>query len=783
MQMGQMSGQNMAQAQQALMQAQAQGPPQAQARNMMARQTMPNGHMPPSGMRPQQGMPQPQGVGRPEHFMKQLAAFMNTKRLPLETNPTIEGRPVSLMTLFQTVSKFHGYQNVTLRDMWPQVSQAVGFPPSHVPSGPQHIQAIYERNLLKFEEAWMAQNKSKMMQQQTGMPSAGNMQPGTPMKSLAQGQMQSGQMMQPEQQSHMQPGQLQTPMKQQGPQQPNMNGFSTPQPLQQQANAVQGHSRNSLSRSVRATPTNEDFPMASPVQSKAGSVSLPGSAHPDGQGVASEGASLRFPAPFSTDPEEYFPCSRELITHGGVDIPAASKNAADLEKWKPDVPTTNELGSIDIHALTKSIQSGIHGEVRLALDTLATVTASMEPHLQLDLRFCDDLVETLVGCAEEQVDRLANDTVEVSDEVLIGSYEDVVRACRVEKSAIRDVPIFGSPRYDLDRCVDRLICITTILRNLSFSPENHKPLAEDTVIKFLCDVIRYLGTRNTLLRTQANTLDFMKDAIIFLSNVASMVEIPGREQALCLLSFILAFAPSPAPSLSNDRLFFSSYDPALHPYLAPAVDSLAKLLARDEPNRTHYKSIFAADAAVSPSGQQPSCELLTRAFALAVAPIPDQNRDSRPANLPSFVESRKPFLMQGLLAACILASLAPGHETGVTRAWLSCGNGFAQNLFRLVRYLSGVFEGLPNSRGGGPQQRPQNKKDAELVYIVGLGVSMLKKLCEKARDPTNPTGEGSIPPNVLPSRDSVLGALQMGSAEWTKEGMLADLVAYAGLED
>jgi SWI/SNF chromatin-remodeling complex subunit SWI1 len=683
------------------------------------------------------------------------------------------------MVLFQAVSKFHGYRNVTQANGWGQVSQALQFVPQHAPNAPQQLKAIYERNLLKFEEAWMSQQKTRIQQQ--GMANMAHMPQGAAAKGAPHNQMQPGQMMQPGQQPHVEQGQMQTPVKQALSQSPAVNGFSPTQAShvqqqQQQGAIAPGHARNSLSRSVQATPTGDEFPVPSPAQSKVGALSLPGTAHHDAN--ADTAAAMRFPAPFNSNPEEYFPCAREILTYGGVDIPNVARLASELERWKPDIPSATELGNIDIHALTKSIQSGIHAEIRLALDTMASVTVSPQQNLYLDLRYCDDLVETLIECAEDQVDALVENTVEVSDEILIDSYEEVARSCRLEKMALRNVPAFGSPDYHLDRAVDRLICITTILRNLSFYPDNQKSLAEDTVVKFLCVVIRYLGTRNMLLRTQANTMDFMKDVIVLLSNVSAEVEIPGREQALCLLQFLLAFAPSPGPTLSNDKLFFTPYEPALQPYLPPAIDSLAKLLARDEPNRTHYKAILTSDALANPAMPH---ELLTRTFALATSVIPDQSRDKRSDHLPTLVDARRPLLMQGLLAADIVASLAPGHESGLTRAWLTSGNGFAPNLFWHIRTLSVYFDAQRPRPGAAGRHQP--KKDTELVYIVGLAVSMLKKLCEKARDPNAPAGHKSIPPNVLPSRDSVLGALQMSAHEWTEQGMLADLVAYAALED
>ncbi|KAK4120534.1 hypothetical protein N657DRAFT_579756 [Parathielavia appendiculata] len=790
MQMQQLGGgQNMMQAQTNPNQTQVQGQP----RNMMAaRQGAPNGQMVPGGMRPQQAGPQ-QPMMRmppPEQFMKHLSAFMNSKGLPLDLHPVVDGRPIPLYNLFQIVyNKVGGYRNTTQSNSWIQVSQIMGFAPHQIPSAAPQLKGVYERNLLKFEELWAAQQKMRL-QQQGGMANAPGMpQQGTP-KAMPPGQVPP-QMMQPGQPTQTQ-GQMQSPIKGPMPQQPGMNGLSAsaqPPQGQQPILSSQGHSRNSLSRSVQATPTADEFPLASPAQSKAGIMSLPGAAHPENQAMPDDAASsLKFPAPFATNPDEYMPSSRELTTYGGFDVGALWKIGDELQRAKIDVPLPIDFGNVDIHALTKSIQSGIHGEIRLALDTLASLTSSDYhfvsptqpiPIPQIDLRHCDDLVDALIECAEEQMDLLVENSEEASDEITITPYEEVVRACRVDRLRLSKVTVFGSQEYELDRAVDRLICITTILRNLSCREENHGPLADETVIQFLCVLIRYLGTREMLLRTNPNTLDLMKDLVTLLSNISSAVEIPGREQAFCLLQFLLAFAPTPGPTLAGGRLFFAPYEPALHPYLPHAVDSLAKLLARDEPNRTHYKAIFAAETAVITS---PPCELLTRTFALAISPVPDHMREQRAMNLPSLVEARKPLLMQSLLSADIMGGLAPGHESGVTRLWLTSGNGFAQNLFLLARHLGSQFEGPParTSRG---QPVGQPKRDPDLVYIIGLALSLLRRLTEKALDPSDPAGESSIPPEVLPAKESVLEALQMQAQEWAKDGILANLVEYASMAE
>ncbi|KAI1378106.1 hypothetical protein F4677DRAFT_35256 [Hypoxylon crocopeplum] len=762
------------------MAAQMQAQNMAQGRGMIPKQGMPmqNGQMPPGSMHHQQLSQMPRATN-PEGFLKNLTTFMNMKQLPLETNPVIEGRPLHLLQLFQNVSKFGGYRNVSSHNLWMQVAATVGFNPQQIPSAPNQVRNVYERNLLKFEEAWALQQRNQQMKQQaTGSAGmSGVAGQGVPQRM---GQLPPGQHMQPGQVSQMQQPHAQTPVKQITPgiQQASINGFSTPQQSrmnQQQANTGQGHVRNNMSRSIDTRQVTGEFPIQSPASAgKGGSISM----QPPGQQAdsvhANGAANLPFPGPFSSDPEEYVPCSRELVKdfYGGFDLDSIRKLGGDLEKWRPDVPQPQELGNIDIHALTKSIQCGIHGEVRLALDTLGSVTRAAEymQTLSIDLRACDDLVESLIDCAEEQVDFLAEKADPVSDEIDLTSYEDVMRSCRQEAMSLRTERVFGDADYELEHAADRLIAVTTILRNFSFMEVNQLVLADEIVIKFICGVIRSLGTHENLLRAPRNTLDFMKDVIVFLSNVAGSIEIPGREQALCLLQFLLAFAPSPAPTMTAERVVFSPFEPALHPYLPHAVDSLAKLLARDEPNRTHYKIIFATDASASPP-----YELLTRTFGLAVSPIPDQNKESRPANLPSFVEVRKALLMQGLLAADIIAQLAPGYESGVTRAWLSSGEGFAQNLFRLIRTLCSQAEPVPRVGGNA---RGQPREDMDILYIITCGVSTLRRLSEKARDPNNPA---SIPPNALPTRESLFGALHsLKSPKWSL--LLNQLSVYAGLE-
>ncbi|KAF2967818.1 hypothetical protein GQX73_g5746 [Xylaria multiplex] len=762
--------------------AEMQAQNMAQNRGMMPKQGMPmqNGQMPP-GMRPQQPPQMTRGI-TPELFMKNLSNFMATRQLPLDMSPVVEGRPLHLFQLFQVVQKYSGYHNVTARNMWPQIAASIGFIPQQVPSAPGHIKGVYERNLVKFEEAWASQQRSHHMKQQStgavGMPATQGQ--GTPQRMP---QLSPSQNMQPTQ-PQMPPQNTQSPAKPMGPGMPqsNVNGFfppQHPQTPQQQPNSGPGPLRNSMPRSVDATPVTAEFPIQSPGPAgKPGAVPLHHPNHQTEIVKVNGGGTIPFPGLSSANKDVYSPLSRALASQesggswGGLEVDIFNRLCGELIQVKPDMPPLLELGNIDLHALTKSIQSGIHGEVRLALDILATVSRQCEtaPPLIIELRACEDLVESLLDCAEEQIDLLTENAEPISDEIDLTSYEDILRAARAEQFYLRKVHVFGDRNYELERAADRLIAITTILRNFSFHEQNQPVLADEVVIKFFCSLIRSLGTHEGLLRTAQNTLDIMKDIIVLLSNIAADVELPGRDQAFCLLQFILAFAPSPMPSMTADKLVFSPFEPSVHKYLPYALDALAKLLARDEPNRTHYKTIVATDALSSNP-----YELLTRTFALVISPIPYPSYDMRPGILPPSVEARKPLLMQGLLAADIIAQLAPSYESGLTRAWLSSGDGFAQKLLTLVRTICQHSE-HPVAR---PGTNTRHREDPDLLYIVTCAVSALRRLSEKARDPND---AASIPPNALPTRASLFDSLNnLKNPKWAS--LLNQLSAYVGLEN
>ena len=305
-----------------------------------------------------------------------------------------------------------------------------------------------------------------------------------------------------------------------------------------------------------------------------------------------------------------------------------------------------------------------------------------------------------------------------------------MRASRREAETLQEVPEFGTQAYELDRAADKLIAITTIFRNLSFFEENHQVLNSSILVKWLSNTIRLLGTRNMLLRTFFNTQDFYKDMVTFLSNVAESLELPSRDDALHILHFLLAFAPQPAPSYteSDGKIRFTNYVPSIHCYLPPAVDTLAKLLARQDPNRMLYKSIFTASSSSLAISESP-LDLLTRAFALSISVLPDRTKGAQAGNSNlRIVEARKPYLWQGMLAADILSSLVPGNAPELAQAWIGSEDGWAIGLLNLASLLS-----IDRNPQMAQQKTPQLREDHDHFKVIAQrALSMMKRLVEKA---------------------------------------------------
>ncbi|SMY28882.1 unnamed protein product [Zymoseptoria tritici ST99CH_1A5] len=726
-------------------------------------------------------------------FIKQLHGYAQQQGRQFNPQPQVAGKPLDLYTLFNYVISNGGSQQIERQGQWPGIAAKMQFPPNAV----EEIKATYLNDVGAYERAWTQvrlqhkQDQARMHAQQMagyggGQQSPTKAIPGPTAQTAYQQQMQQ-----------LQQQQQQNPPPQSTPVQANaalpQNGMTTPGQLMGPG-AGQHHRRtSSMRRPDQTTPQTGSVPPgagASPLLVK--------QQRPPSVKQESSGAVMKSEEPQSSN---YVPQSRSIESDGGYDIPALFELGTVIEQAKPNMPTVDEMGVIDTKAITLSLASGIHSEVRYALDTLVIIT--FETRVALNLEQCEDLLDVLIDCAEEQTEALSEEAVEVSDALDLPSYEDVLRNNKIEADTLQDVPEFGTQAYDLDRAADRLIAITTILRNFSFYEFNHRLLTSSTAIKWLSNTIRLLGTRNMLLRTHHNTQDFYKDIVIFLSNVTQTLEIPSREDALHLLHFLLAFAPQPAPSFANSTstpptLSFTPYVPSLHRYLPPAVDSLAKLLARQDPNRGFYRSIFSSsnNSSLDSSAEESPLDLLTRSFALSISILPDRTAVPHPSNSTQLrlVEARKAHLTQGMLAADILTTLLPNDDVGAIRArsWIESEDGWVVGLLNLAALLSVDRGGMNGQKGG-------LGLDQEAARGVGQRcLGMVRRLAERARkapvesDGVNGTSEGDGEDALsyeqlvrehksrpkwegIPQGHAILGALMMPSTDKVALGLLCGL--------
>lgn len=707
-------------------------------------------------------------------FLKTLQSHSLQQGRPFNPTPTIGGRPVDLFMLWSFVVQIGGSQNVERQGQWQGVANKLGFSQPQFHSAPEELKQLYHMHIANYERMWYtARAQAKQEQARVHahqMAGLGGPAQASPTKTM-QPPNQQTQYNQFQQSPHAQQPPQATPV-QANAQLPH-NGMSTPQQMLQ-------HRRNSsVRKQEQMTPQAAPQPLTAPSPHSAQKVqSSPSVKLEAGASV------MRNDEPQSTNYEPHF---RTIEYDGGYDVPALHELGNVISRTMPNMPSIDEMGVIDMRAITRSLESGIHAEVRYALDALTLISRDERIHFELEK--CEDLLDIIVDCAEEQIEMLSEEAAEVSDALDLPSYEDIMRGGRIEAETLQEVPELGTQAYELDRAADRLIAITTIMRNFSFYEHNHQRLTSVPLIKWLSNTIRLLGTRNMLLRTFYNALDFYKDMITFLSNITQSLELPGRDDALHILHFLLAFAPQPSPSYgeSGGKIRFTSFVPAVHRFLPPAVDCLAKLLARQDPNRMLYRNIFTAASSSLAISESP-LDLLTRAFALSISVLPDRSKGSLGnATQLRIVEARKSYLCQGMLAADILTSLAPGNDTDLARAWIESEDGWPVGLLNLTALLS-----VDRSQQAIPGKGQLGHDTESFKLITHRALSMMKRLAEKAgksgvvRASSNDILNGEANEEAadeqqapkwegIPQGHAILGALMMPNTDKVALGLLCGL--------
>lgn len=700
-----------------------------------------------------------------QHILNSIIQFTRMKRIPFNPNPSIAGKGLNSVSLFFGVVKLGGSGRIAQSQQWPHVASLLGYPPHLVGIAGQELQNFWQTSLAEYERHWyQSQHNQRQRFTAETMRAAGNTHQGEPNPRSAyypSGRPMTdhgGNFMQATPSTHV--GQ-QSPLKQNSEMHTAPNGLNdgvalpsppTPSnhhnmrtslaPERRVNEIVQTEHRNAKRLHVKNSQTSgaetwanrkRDLPeMFIP---RAFSLELPPLQIQDdenGEAGAVEDQKGRW-----------------LTSHGGLPVDDIDfrGSVASLLNYKARVASLDELEAVDIRAITMCLRSGISGEIRHALDTVMLL--SEQPRIYLDQ--CDELVEALVECANDQVDFLAGHATEVSDIMLINAYEDTIRGCKAELEEIQEPARFGTLEHELQTAVERLTCVTAIFRNSAMFEGSHRALSDPIVLRMMVNVMRYLGTRNMMLRSHQNALDYAKDAVVFLSQIAHRLDLHDKDEALGTLHFLLSFAPLPDPChAQHDNILFTPYVSSRHPYLPNAVNAFAKLLVREN-NRVLYRSIFQQEACSS----QPS-ELLTRTFAFAVSPVPE-------ANVSTSLERttvRIPFIAQGLLVAETLIAMIPNTEHALASSWLHSYDEFGSRLMKLVSSLPHHLLTHHTSHQQHPHVRPPVEEVSDPyghVMVTHRGLIILKKLIEKSKT----VDSGSFAARrTFPSLRTVLSVLE-----------------------
>lgn len=731
-----------------------------------------------------------------QQFLASLQAFLQKNSQTLPPDPKICGRPVDYFKIFLALAKLGVIVAGPQRGNWTLLAASLNFPADMYPTAAEEVKLMVEQYIQSYAMTWfasMAKRKQMMAQQQQQQQSQHGQTPGhfqhSPQGSPQSGPSRNAPSMPYNQLNTPQLGAETTPVM--GGPGPEMNNFGTSIPtpnlmasisspalnphfqqLNQQSTqpslsqsldvanqlgmvdkAPPVQRRTSANQARHATPVRTPQVKNAPSmtssqatperQDKAQVTSMPQTAD-DKLTVVKIATSTQDPS----DPKPFF--SQTLKTYGGIDLRRMSEMGLQLARIKAAMPIHDHRGCIDLHTLIKSVQSGLHNLVECALDQLTSLSRE---RLQLTLDDCEDLMDALLDCGEEQLAILTESAEESHERACLDSYNHVQRKCRLELETLGEIPLFASIDYERHHAADRILGIMTILCNLSFFESNQDVLAGANVVTFVGDLIRSLTNSRPFMQSSRNMLELMKDIVTFLSNTAEKIIFSQKEDAMSFLHFLVAFTPECIPRESDDGTFrVAQYVPTLHHYLPCAVDSLAKLLARDDTNRAYYRSIFFSSAASTPP-----YELFSKAFALAVAAVPNRgNDDLSNAAIFAVSEARKPFFSQGMLAADILASMVPNAECGLARSWLECEDGWAPNLLHVVVTLASqdnppLQRGLPNGHN------PMESGEGSFEMITHHGLSTLRKLSQKTE-----AHDGELPfqlATLAPLDTILLGAL------------------------
>ncbi|CAJ0646923.1 14825_t:CDS:2, partial [Entrophospora sp. SA101] len=236
----------------------------------------------------------------------------------------------------------------------------------------------------------------------------------------------------------------------------------------------------------------------------------------------------------------YAPKTRRVDSYGGLDLTVFERLPLPLI-----VPIIQDLGAVDIHALTMSLKSGMKLEVTNALNTLTTI--SSHKSALVDLSRCGELVDVLIDIIMEYFNCVsinyysdkARYEISLPNSKFL-TYVELFQQSKREYEEFSDVEL---EQFSISEgwlpLHEQCWCALNIIRNFSFTHDNHKYLAHHPRIK---SSKTDLHNKKRYARKKAyDILEYRKSVLIILSNIAGYVLIPSIPVASELLLIISDF--------------------------------------------------------------------------------------------------------------------------------------------------------------------------------------------------------------------------------------------------
>lgn len=358
-----------------------------------------------------------------------------------------------------------------------------------------------------------------------------------------------------------------------------------------------------------------------------------------------------------------------------------------------------------------------------------------------------------------------------------GNYMIMLEECENEGEKLDHGVADGTPGPFLKNAVgDRLVCLTSILRNLSFLETNQAALIMDeAVYEFIFTLLRRLGTLEHLLATPRQYLDVLKDVATFLANVSLSLVLKNPGDAYIILLLVMFFGPNESPFIGtpdNYRVVFQEYNPLVDKYLPCAVDIFVKSVSRETPNKKFFLDImlekcrdpqYLEISQLYRGDGEPKFqyEILTRIFGICVSPVPRTDLQI----IPHTFDIRKPLMLQALLGAEILTHIVPAKtdRENLPLRWLNSDDNFGNTLLRTACALGSVNVSAykAKSQRHDPKKIDESNPFARITQrcITILRILGLKAMKGEDEEDTGPTEDGALPPGVLPNVETILGAM------------------------